>query len=151
MLFASLHQGAPLPEVLIVIAAPAKRPSISVNVVLAVWHSIGLRLGDVRARVRRVYCNECPRAIRWWERCVRLDGEHFAHLECYRGQLFLKACVAHEIRRSQLIANEDRGSARQPCCTDSTDNESLDPHRVVMLLEPIEPCEDNGEQADARN
>ena len=67
-----------------------------------------LGTGDVLARVRTIPCDECLQPIRWWNRRIWLiHGERCAHLQCWKGHLFLKALVAGEIRRSQLMADEN--------------------------------------------
>jgi hypothetical protein len=74
------------------------------------WRSIGLRARDVLTRFGPVECDECLRLIHWWSRRVALVGpERCAHLQCWKGRLFLKEMVADEIR--QLVIG---GEARRP-------------------------------------
>jgi len=100
--------------------------------ILAACRSIKLGTRDVLARVRTIPCDECLQPIRWWNRRIWLvDGERCAHLQCWKGQLFLKALVADEIRRSQLMADEIPRSPRrrsQPSDNGSVDNELQELH-----------------------
>jgi len=60
-----------------------------------------LRTRNVFARFSTIPCDDCLKPIRWWNRRIWLvDGERCAHLQCWNGQLLLKALVADQIRRS---------------------------------------------------
>lgn len=81
------------------------------DVVLAAWRSLNAGTRDLLARARPIVCHECLHPIRWWNRRIWLaDGDRYAHLRCWKGHLFLKALVANEVRRSQLMADEMRDS-----------------------------------------
>lgn len=72
----------------------------------------------VLARLRTTPCDECARPIRWWNRRVwAVNRERCTHLQCWNGQLFLKAYV-------QLMSEEIRHSAR--VLGQSSDNDSAD-------------------------
>src|SRR5262245_428211 len=59
------------------------------------------------ARTRAIFCNECLRPIRWWNRRVALDGsKRWLHQDCWNGQLFFKALVANEIRCAKLASGK---------------------------------------------
>lgn len=66
------------------------------------------------ARVKATPCDDCLQPIRWWNRRIWvIHGERCAHLKCWKDQLFLKALVAGEIRRSQLMADENSASSQK--------------------------------------
>jgi hypothetical protein len=114
---------------------------------------INLRTRDALARIRTVRCDECLRVLRWWNRRVWLvDGERCAHLECFKSRLFLKALVADEIRRWQLMAEEippSRQLRSQPGDNGSPDNglRNLDTSATGMR-EPVERLEVPRQQAE---
>jgi len=119
------------------------RPSSGANVILDAWRFINLGTRDLFARVITVRCDECLRPIRWWNRRVWLgDHERCAHLQCFNGQLFLRALVADEIRRSQLIAADfspPTATRPQPIANGSAANELRNPAvAVITLEEPVE-------------
>jgi hypothetical protein len=70
------------------------------------------------ARIRTIPCDECSQPIRWWNRRIWVvKGERCAHLQCWKGQQFLKEYV-------QLVAEEIRHSA--PLHGQPSDNNSID-------------------------
>ena len=78
------------------------------NAILAAWRPIS-SVKDALARFKTITCCECCHRIRWWKHRVWLvEDERYAHVECFKGELFLKAFVAKEIRRSQPLAGEIR-------------------------------------------
>ncbi len=119
------------------------RPSSGANVILDAWRFINLGTRDLFARVITFRCDECLRPIRWWNRRVWLgDHERCAHLQCFNGRLFLRALVADEIRRSQLIVADfspPTATRSQPIANGSADNELRNPAvAVITLEEPVE-------------
>jgi hypothetical protein len=126
------------------------RTSEGANIVLSACRSISLSTSDVLARLRTLRCDECMRTIPWWSRRVWLDDERCSHLQCFQGQLFLKAFVADEIRRSQLIAREapldPRGS--RPGDSHSAENNLRNPGPSATAAEPIELLEAVPEQTE---
>jgi hypothetical protein len=84
------------------------------NAILAAWRPIS-SVKDALARFRTITCYECCHRIRWWKhRVCLIEGERYAHVECFKGELFLKAFVAKEIRRSRLVADEFRRPQELP-------------------------------------
>jgi hypothetical protein len=127
------------------------RPSSGVNVILDAWRLINLGTHELVARVITVRCNECLRPIRWWNRRVWLvANERCAHLHCFNGQLFLRALVADEIRRSQVIAGDFPPSTvtrSEPIANASADNELRNPDSpIITLEEPVEQLELDAQQ-----
>jgi hypothetical protein len=118
---------------------------------VSAWRSTRLSTCHVFARLRTVRCDECLRPIRCWNRRVWLGDECCSHLQCFEGQLFLRALVAGEIRRWQLIASDvpldPRGS--QPSDIDSTENNLRNPvPSTTTLSEPIELLEAAAQQRE---
>jgi hypothetical protein len=95
--------------------------------------SLGIR--DVLARVRTVPCDECWRAIHWWNRRIWLvDSERCVHLQCREGQLFFKAFVADHIRSVQVIADENSALSKNS----SPENELQKLHTCAAQREQVE-------------
>ena len=129
------------------------RPSSGANVILDAWRFINLGTRDLFARVITFRCDECLRPIRWWNRRVWLgDHERCAHLQCFNGRLFLRALVADEIRRSQLIVADfspPTATRPQPIANGSADNELRNPAvAVITLEEPVEQLDALQEQIE---
>ena len=120
------------------------QPSGGANVILGARRSISLRMRHVLARVRTDSCHDCLRAIHWWNRRVRLDGEHCAHLQCWKGELFLKALVAEHIRSVQVEVHQNSALPQNH----SAENELQEPHfsaapweqseQLIVLLQPTD-------------
>src|SRR5215467_2360772 len=120
------------------------QPSSGANVILGAWRSISLRTRHVLARVRTDRCHDCLRAIHWWNRRVRLDGEHCAHLQCWKGELFLKALVAEHIRSAQVEVHQNSALPQHH----AAENELQEPHfsaapreqgeQPIVLLQPTD-------------
>jgi hypothetical protein len=80
----------------------------SVIIILATRQLFDLNEGLVRARLRTIACDECTQPIRWWNRRVWMtEPERCAHLQCWKGQSFLKAYV-------QLMSEERRHALETP-------------------------------------
>ena len=116
------------------------------NFILTAWRSLDLGAGDVLGRIRTTSCDECSRPIHWWNRRVWVvNGERCAHLQCWNGQLFLKAYV-------QLMAEEIRHSAQRRA--QPSDNDSADPELRELrasaraLRERVERIEAQLQQAE---
>jgi hypothetical protein len=94
--------------------------SVGANSVLAIWRSFNPGARNLLARFKTTPCDECSRPVRWWNRRIWVvNGERCAHLQCWNGQLFLKAYV-------QLMAEEIRltaGRRTQPGDNDAADTE----------------------------
>ena len=89
------------------------------NFVLNAWRFLELGARDVVCRIRTTPCDECSQPIHWWNRRVWVvNGERCAHLQCWNGQLFLKAYV-------QRMAEEIRHSAQRRA--QSSDNDCAYP------------------------
>lgn len=95
------------------------------NFVLNAWRFLeGAR--DVLWRVRTTSCDECSQPIHWWNRRVWVvNGERCAHLQCWNGQLFLKAYV-------QRMAEEIRHSAKRRA--QPSDNDCANPELRELRL-----------------
>lgn len=120
------------------------QPSSGSNVILGAWRSISRRTRHVLARVRTDTCHNCSRAIHWWNRRVRLDGERCAHLRCWKGELFLNALVAEHIRSAQAEAHQNsalpqnhlaENELREPHCSAAPRVQS---EQVIILLQPAD-------------
>src|SRR5215471_2544580 len=135
------------------------QPSSGANVILGAWRTISLRTRHVLTRLRTDCCPNCLRAIHWWNLRVRLDGEHCAHLQCWKGELFLKALVAEHIRFAQVEVHQDSALPQHH----AAENELQEPHvsaasweqseQPIVLLQPtdelalttrIGECQHNG-------
>jgi cytoskeletal protein CcmA (bactofilin family) len=91
---------------------------------------------DVFARIRTIGCDACLRPIRWWNRRVWLVGPaRCVHLQCWKGQLFLKAFVADHIRSVQVSADENSALSRNRL----PENELQESHGPEAEHEPAEP------------
>jgi hypothetical protein len=108
------------------------------DVVLAVWQFINLGARNWFGRARPILCCECSHPIRWWNRRIWLvEPERCAHPLCWNGHLFLKALVADERRRSQLIADEIACSPRRPFQHPDNGPAESDLHQVHALVNPL--------------
>jgi hypothetical protein len=147
------------------------RPTSRTTVTVGALQSSSLGAGDVLAHVRTITCDECSRPIRWWNRriwlldrqCSAPDKRLFpgtqrlalkaAHLECWKGHLFFKALVAHQIRCSQLTADDEFPPTPQRRSRPS-DNASADTGLrspvapMTALREPVEGLEAQQQQAE---
>jgi hypothetical protein len=114
------------------------------NAILGAWRSISQRTRHVLGRVRTDCCPNCLRAIHWWNRRVRLDGEHCAHRQCWKGELFLKALVAEHIRFAQVEAHQN-SALPQPHSAEHELQESYSyaipreqSEQLLVLLQPTD-------------
>jgi hypothetical protein len=132
---------------------PITRLSNGENVILGARRYVNLGMRYVFARIRTVPCGECLQPVRWWNPRVWLvDCARCAHLECFKRRLFLKALVADEIRRWQLMPEEIPPSPRLR--SQSGDNGS--PHNGLRhpdtsatgMRERVEPLEAQRQQAE---
>jgi cytoskeletal protein CcmA (bactofilin family) len=70
------------------------------NIIPNAWRSISSGARPMIARLRAVPCDECSQPIRSWNgRICLVDGEHWAHLQCWQRSLFRQ-------RRPQYLLGE---------------------------------------------
>lgn len=121
------------------------------RIILSAWRSISLSTYYVLARLSTVRCYECLRPIRWWNRRVWLDDERCSHLQCSEGRLFLRALVAGQIQRSQLISNEvppDPRGGSHLSNSGSSDNELPNLDTATAQDEAVERLEPQQQHAE---
>jgi hypothetical protein len=88
-------------------------PGDGANVNSSTWHRIRSGVQDALAHLKTVPCDECLRAIHWWNRRIWLvNRERCVHLHCWKGQLLLKALVADHIEYIQVMADENSALSR---------------------------------------
>jgi hypothetical protein len=146
-----------------VASGPNRSFSGVANTISAMWRHIKLRSHFMLARFRSARCYECMRAVRWWHRRIWLeDGDRrCTHMDCSRGQIFLKAFVADQIRRSKLMADEIRRLqlARAEALSPGGPSQSSDEGSkketqniqtsVILLSEPIDSLQEETQPSEA--
>jgi hypothetical protein len=113
------------------------------NVILGAWRSIYSNAGYALARFRGIRCNECLRLMHCWNRRVwSADGDCCAHLQCWEGQLFLKALVTNQIRYAQIKANENSALSGNHSVEDKAPeldaSATLEEQHRIILRDPVE-------------